>query len=370
MEKRHSATRSSAKRKPFKTALAAFGMSGRVFHAPLITSHPGFELTKVLERSGSRHAMDAYPGVESVTGLEDILSDPAIDLVVINTPEHTHYQMARKALEAGKHVVVEKAFTVTSREARHLIEIARKRRLVLSVFQNSRFHGDFLTITRILKNRVLGRVVECEIHYDRYRPGIQASSWKEKPLPGTGTLYNLGVHMIDQALVLFGWPRAVFCDLGIQRSRGKVPDYFELILYYERLRVILKSSYLVRTSGPRYVLHGTKGSFVKYGTDPQEAMLKAGIRPGTPGWGREPEAYWGKLETEQDGKTSKIIMATLTGSYMEYYDNIWAVMSGAAVLLVKPADAMRNIEIIEAALKSSKTRKVVTLEGPKPVTRG
>lgn len=362
MQNRKHTHNTSAKNIPVRVALAAFGMSGRVFHAPLITSHPDFELTKVLERSGSRHAMDAYPGVESVGSLGDVLSDPAIDLVVINTPEHTHYEMAKKALETGKHVVVEKAFTVTSREARHLIAVAAKRRLVLSVFQNSRFHGDFRTIRQILKDKLLGRVVECEIHYDRYRPGIQASSWKEKSLPGTGTLYNLGVHMIDQALVLFGWPRAVFCDLGIQRSRGKVPDYFELTLYYEGLRVILKSSYLVKTPGPRYILHGTKGSFVKYGTDPQEAMLKAGVRPGASDWGSEPEECWGQLETEIEGMTSKRKVATIRGSYMDYYDNIRKVLRGKATLLVRPEEAMRNIEIIEAALKSNRTRRVVQLD--------
>jgi len=362
MQKKQKIMRPSAAEAPIKTALAAFGMSGQVFHAPLITAHPGFQLVKVLERSGSGNAMEQYPAVKSVCQMGDILADPDIELVVINTPEYTHYALAREALEAGKHVIVEKAFTVTSREGKLLIELAQKQGRMLSVFQNSRFHGDFRTIREIIQARSLGQLVNCEMHYDRYRPTIQPGTWKEKSKPGTGSLYNLGVHMIDQALVLFGWPHALFADVGIQRLRGKVSDYFEVVLYYDQLKVILRSSYLVRIPGPRYILHGTAGSFIKYGSDPQEALLKAGHLPGTENWGTEPEAFWGNLEAMIDGINFKGKVETLRGSYLDYYDNIFEVMRHGSPLLVKPAEALQAIMIIEAALQSNQTRQVVSLD--------
>lgn len=344
-----------------QVGLAAYGMSGKVFHAPLLTAHPGFQLRKVVERS-HRYAEERYPDVEIVKDFRYILEDETIALVIVNTPEHTHFEMAREALLAGKHVVVEKAFTTTSQEAQDLIDLSREKGKMLSVFQNSRWHGDFMTIRKIVENNLLGQLVEYEAHYDRYRNFIQPDSWKEQPGRGVGVLYNLGSHMIDQALLLFGWPQAVMADIRIQRPGGKVDDNFELILFYEQLKVTLKSSYLVREKGPRYQLYGTDGAFIKYGTDPQEALLQAGHSPLSAGWGAEPEQYWGKLNTQLQGLHFEGKIETMHGNYLGYYDNIYAVIREQQALAVKPEQAMQTIAVIEAAMKSNQEKRVVSLE--------
>lgn len=349
---------------PIRVALAAYGLSGRVFHAPLIAAHSGFRLVKVCERAGSRYATQQYPSVRAVRRFDDILNDPDIELVVINTPEDTHYGLAKEALEAGKHVVVEKAFTVTSGEASALMDLAAARGKVLSVFQNSRWHGDFLTVKSLLHQGLLGRVVACGMRFDRYRPAIEAWAWKEAPGPGRGSLYNLGVHLIDQALVLFGWPRSLFADLRIQRTGGQVVDDFELVLDYGNLKVTLGASYLAREPGPRFSLHGTEGSFVKYGTDPQEAMLRQGRSPGEKGWGAEPEEAWGILHVGPEDPVARRKLETVSGSYLVFYENIGAVIREDADLIVKPGEARDAVRIIEAAMQSHAQKRVVELEKP------
>jgi predicted dehydrogenase len=232
---------------------------------------------------------------------------------------------------------------------------------VLSVFQNSRWHGDFLTVQSILDRKLLGRVVACGMRFDRYRPAVQSGVWKEESGPGRGVLYNLGVHLIDQALVLFGWPRSLFADLRIQRVGGKVVDDFEVILDYGDLKVSLGASYLAREPGARFSLHGTEGSFVKYGTDPQEAMLKAGRSPLEEGWGLEPEEAWGLLHTGLEDLVFRGKLQTLRGYYPGYYDNIWAAIRQGAGLIVKPGEAKDAIRIIEAALQSQAQKRVIEL---------
>lgn len=348
---------------PINVALAAYGMSGRVFHAPLITSHDGFKLRKVLERSGTRYSAEKYSFVEVVKEFNHILDDKSIELVVINTPEHTHYDLARQALLTEKHVIIEKAFTTTSAEAQALIELAGQKGRMLSVFQNSRWHSDFLTIRKIIEHNFLGRLIEFEAHYDRYRNFIQPGTWKEEAKPGTGVLYNLGSHMIDQVLVLFGWPQSLFADVRIQRPGGKVDDNFELIFYYaDGFKVTLKSSYLVREAGPRYIIHGTAGSFVKYGADPQEALLKAGKSPLEENWGLEPEEQWGKLNTQFGGLHFEGKIESSRGSYLGFYENIYNVIRNNDELTVKPEQALNTIAIIEAAMKSSKEKQIVLLD--------
>lgn len=350
---------------PINVALVAYGMSGTVFHAPLITSHKGLKLKKVLERSGSQRSREKYPHVEVVKDFQDIIHDEEIELVIVNTPEHTHYDLAKEALLAGKHVVVEKAFTTTAREAQQLIELAGEKGKVLSVFQNSRFHGDFLTIKEIIENKLLGQLVDVEIHYDRFRNFVQPGTWKEEPKPGTGTLYNLGSHMIDQALSLFGWPEALLGDIRIQRPGGKVDDNFEVVMHYKNLKVTLKSSYLVREPGPRYILHGTEGSFVKYGGDTQEAFLKAGGSPLEEGYGVEPEAQWGKLNTQLNGLHFEGNIETNRGSYLDYYDNIYNVIRKDEALLVTAEQARQSIKIIETAIESNEGRCIISLSSNK-----
>jgi scyllo-inositol 2-dehydrogenase (NADP+) len=267
-------------------------MSGLVFHAPLISSNPGFRLHKIVERSTDK-SRERFPQATIVRSFDELLADDSLELIVVNTPNVLHRDMGRRALEAGKHVILEKPMTVTTSEGQELIDLARSRNLVLSVFQNRRWDGDFRTVQQVLQSQVLGHVVDLEAHFDRFRNYIEANTWKEESGPGSGLLYNLGSHMIDQALVLFGKPDAVTGETGIQRPGGQVDDYYHLTLHYPNRRVVLKSSYLVRETGPRFLLHGTQGSFIKSGLDPQEAALKAGLAPGSADWGVEESDTWG-----------------------------------------------------------------------------
>ncbi|MDP4207952.1 MAG: oxidoreductase [Bacteroidota bacterium] len=335
------------------TGLASFGMSGKVFHAPLLSSHHGFRLKTIVERS-KNEARSIYPDVEVVCSFDDLLNDGEIDLIIINTPDHTHAEFVHKALMADKHVIVEKPFTQHVSEAEDLLNLASKKKKLLSVFHNRRWDGDFLTVQKIIQSEALGRLVEFEAHFDRFRNYIQ-DSWKEKACFGTGTLYNLGSHLIDQALVLFGMPEAITADLRILREGGQVDDFFEVIMHYNDVRVALKATYLAKEPSPRYVLHGTKGSFVKYGIDPQEEALKNGRSPLEPDWGIEAEEWWGKLNTDNfQGK-----FQTLPGNYMAFYDNIYDVLVNNGKLAVKPQEAIGVIKVIEAALESSEDRITV-----------
>lgn len=352
----------SSKDSSINVALAAYGMSGTVFHAPLITSHSGFNLRKVLERSGTRRTNERYPYVDVVNDYGEILDDKNIELVVINTPEYTHYELSKQALLAGKNVVVEKAFTTTSKEANSLIELAKEKGKVLSVFQNSRFHGDFLTVKKIIENRLVGQLVEMEVHYDRFRNYIRKNSWKEDAEIGAGTLYNLGSHMIDQVLFLLGMPNSLYGDIRIQRPGGKIDDNFEVIMNYDNVKVTLKTSYLVREQGPRYLLHGTEGSFVKYGADPQEAFLTAGKSPLLPEYGIEPQEQWGKLNSDIGGLHFEGKIETIKGSYLDYYDNIYNAIKNKADLLVKSEEALQTIQVIEAVRESSDEKRVVVFD--------
>jgi scyllo-inositol 2-dehydrogenase (NADP+) len=338
--------------KKIGVGLASYGMSGEVFHAPLLSVHPGFEIVSILERTRSR-SRERYPEVQIVRDYHDLLGDDRIDLVVVNIPDRFHYEMAREALEQGKDVILEKPFVLDSREGDELISLAAERGCLLSVFQNRRWDGDFLTVREIMKKGLLGRLVEYEAHFDRFRNYIQENTWKEDPASGTGTLYNLGSHLIDQALVLFGPPEHVNADIRIQRSGGMVDDAFTLWLGYPEVKVTLKASYLVREPGPRYMLHGTEGSFLKYGIDPQEEALKKGDPPGTPGWGTDPPSGWGRLNTEigpHDGPYE-----TLPGNYGDFYENIYQTLTGKADLAVTAAQANMVIRVIEAAWESNRT---------------
>jgi scyllo-inositol 2-dehydrogenase (NADP+) len=341
-----------------KTALCSFGMSGKVFHAPLLSSHPGFELAAVVERSKDE-ARKIYPAVRIFRSINDILHDNTIELVVVNTPDNTHYQYAKQALEAGKNVVVEKPFTLRSKDAYSLVKLADQKKLMLTVFQNRRWDSDFLTVKKVVEENLLGRLVEFESHFDRYRNFIQSNTWKEKP--GTGTLYNLGSHMIDQALILFGKPEAVMADIRALRTGSEVDDSYQLWLYYPGIRVTLKASYLVREPGPRYILNGTLGSFLKYGIDPQEEALKNGFLPGNPDWGTEPEENWGLLNTEFNNKPIYKKLESLHGNYPGFYDNIYNYLVRGIPLAMHPEESALVIRVIEAAFRSHRLRKAISI---------
>lgn len=347
-------------RNPIKTGLASFGMSSVVFHGPLLKVNPGFNIHKIVERHKD-NSTDNYPEARIVRDFEQLCDDKEIELIIVNTPDPLHYNQARKALNAGKHVVVEKPFTQTHEQALELIKIARRNNLLLSVFQNRRWDGDFLTVKNVIENKLLGRLVDFESHFDRYRNFIQENTWKESANAGAGTLFNLGSHLIDQVLMLFGMPQSVYANIRINRNMGEVDDSFDIFLKYEELRVNTRSSLLVREPGPRYILHGTDGSFLKWGIDPQEQALKDGKLPVNDEWGKEKEEEWGVLNSNVQNLHFKGRIETIPGDYRLFYDNIYSCIREKAELMVKPEEAAEVIRIIEIARQSNEEGREIKL---------
>ena len=342
-----------------RAGLVGFGHGGTIFHAPFLHAIDGLELAAILQRHGDT-AAQAYPGTIVSRTMDDLLAQPNLDLVVISTPPSTHFELAVQALEANKHVVLDKPFVATCDEARQLIELARARHRILSVYQNCRWDGDFQTLQQVLASGELGRLVTVESRYDRYRPGPRTKPWQEKTLPGNGVLHDLAAHLVDQALVLFGTPEAILADVRLERDVAVVNDAFTLCLRYPRLRVWLSSTMLARTAGPRFVAHGTLGSFVKYGLDPQERALQGGAALGGPHWGEDPEANWGTLATTCDGQPVERRIPTLPGDYRKYYENIRDAIWGVAPLAVTAEQGWRTIRLLELALESSAARCAVS----------
>lgn len=345
---------------PINTALCSFGMSGWVFHAPFININPGFNLYAVWERSKNL-AEKKYPNIKTFRTLEDMLANDAVELVVVNTPNYTHYDYTKKALEAGKHVIIEKPFAITSDEGNELITLANKKNLKLSVYQNRRFDSDYKTIKKVLGENLLGDLVEVEMHFDRFKEELSPKVHKETPGPGSGSLYDLGAHLIDQALQLFGMPERLFADIRIARPISQVDDYFELLFYYKKMRVRVKSSYVVREPLPGYIFHGLKGSFIKPKTNVQEESLQAGNIPVGPDWGKEPDSEKGLLHTEIDGKIIREYIPSEQGNYGAYYDGIFQAIRNDKPLPVTAEDGVLVIKIIQAAYKSNESGKVVRL---------
>lgn len=341
-------------------ALLSFGMSGRVFHAPFIEAHPGFTLVGSWERS-NKSIQQFYPQVKSYASLESLLADERVDLVIVNTPTYTHYELTKKVLEAGKHAVVEKAFTATAAEAMELKALAEKMNSKLSVFQNRRWDSDFKTVKHIVDRGVLGNLVEVSFSYDRFNPNLSPKLHKEVPRPGAGVVHDLGPHLIDQALYLFGMPEAVFADISITRPASRVYDYFEILLYYPSWRVRLRAGYFVREPAPSYIIHGTKGSFLKTRADVQEADLQAGKKPLNPDWGVEPKQEQGLLHTEVDGKIIRERIESLPGNYMEYYEGIYQALVHDKQLPVTALDGVQVMRVIDAAFASSEEKRVIEL---------
>ncbi len=347
-----------------KVGLAAFGMSGSVFHAPFLKAHPKFRLTKIVERTKTLSRTN-YPEAIIVRSVDELINDSGIDLVVVNTPDSTHYEYTRKALLAGKHVIVEKPFTTTVKEAEELVEIAGKSGLALSVFQNRRWDADFLTVKEILNKKMLGNLVEFESTFARYRNFIKPDTWKESGNLGGGLTYNLGAHLIDQAVELFGMPEAIFATIATLRKGGMVDDYFMIHLLRPRMnpkiKVTLKASYLMCEPEPRFILHGTEGSFIKYGVDNQEEALISGKLPTGAGWGKDKKHQWGTLHTCTQGKVQRYPYPNVPGNYEGFYNNIYEHIAGKAPLLTSGKDNIRIIKLIEAAYRSQKENAVITL---------
>ena len=333
----------------FNVGLIGFGLAGRAFHAPLIAATPALRL-KAVVTSRADEVASLYPGVEVTPSPEALLADAAIDVVVVATPNDTHAPLARAALEAGKHVVVDKPFALTAADARALTALADAQGRMLTVFHNRRWDADFRTVEQLLRDDTLGEVQLAELRWDRFRPAIK-HGWRETARPGGGLLADLGPHLLDQALRLFGRPEAVSADIIRQRAEAQVDDYFELTLHYGARRVIVGAASLVAAARPRFALHGTRGSFVKHGIDPQEAVLRAGGRPTDPGYGEEPETAWGLL-IDDNGSERRI--PSLAGEWPRFYEQVAAAIAGEAPAPVLPADAIAGLDLLELARQSAR----------------
>jgi scyllo-inositol 2-dehydrogenase (NADP+) len=346
--------------------LVGYGISAKVFHAPFIATNRNFQLVSVVERH-KQESKENFPQVQVVRSIDELLQNDAIDLVVITTPNETHFPYAKAALEAGKHVTLEKPVTTSSEEAKQLMEIARRSGKVLSVYQNRRYVSDFLTIKEILDKKLLGDVHTFEGHYDRYRAEARPQAWREHVLPGSGILFDLGPHLLDQVLYLFGIPNTIAADIRMQRPHAKVDDYFDLRLDYGFLKVILQAGMLVREPGPRYLIHGTKGSFVKWGEDPQEALLRAGVLPVGDNWGKEKEDIYGMLNTELDGNIVREKYASHKGDYAAYYKNLYETIVKGKPVRERIEHGYNTIRLIELANESHRKQCTIVCSGLLPV---
>jgi scyllo-inositol 2-dehydrogenase (NADP+) len=326
-----------------RTALIGRGMAGTVFHAPLIRAVPELELAAV---AGSADAAAA-------------IADPATDLVVVATPNSTHFPLAAAALEAGKHVVIDKPFAVTSAEADALIALAAERGRMLTVFHNRRWDGDFMSVRALVEAGRLGEVALFEAHWDRFRPAIK-QGWRETEGEGTGLFFDLGPHMIDQALQLFGPPEAVTADIAVQRAAARVDDYFHVTLRYGRMRAILSASTLSAKPRPRFLIFGSEGAFEKHGLDPQEAALKAGGVPEDPGFGEDEPRLHGVF-TDAQGISETV--PTVRGRYLSFYEGVAEAILRGGAPPVDPADARLGLRIVELARLSAAEGRTVSLDG-------
>ena len=345
--------------KDLQVGLIGYGMGGQVFHAPFIDVVSGMQLAMIRETNPSHISLakERYPHVQIVSQSEEILKNESIDLVVVATPNKMHFPLAKEALLAGKHVLVEKPFTVTTKEADELIALAAQENLLLTVNQNRRWDSDFMTVRSVIESGKLGRLVEYEVHYDRYLNALRPDTWKEEGSLGTGFLYDLGSHIIDQVLLLFGLPEEVTGFIGKQRDNSRIVDSFEIILGYSGLKVTLKSGFLVKAHLPKYILLGTEGSFIKYGLDVQEDALKEGTIPtDEETWRKEPEDIWGTIDTESEGQS---VVESLPGNYKALYENLVLALRGDQELAVQPFQARNVIRIIELAMQSSEEKRTL-----------
>src|SRR5436190_614606 len=333
--------------------LVGFGFAGKVFHAPVIRAVDGLRLSTIVQRHGPPDS--TYLDVEFVRSVDELLTRK-IDLVVVATPNTSHHSIAKQALLAGRHVVVDKPFTTVLTEAKELVQVAKQQGRIVTVYQDRRYTGDFETVQQVVAEGALGRVVSYESHFDRFRPEQkQPQAWREEPLPGSGVWFDIGPHLVDQALLLFGVPDAISADIRIERDGGRIDDAFDVTLHYPTVRAVLRASMLRQPVGPTWIVNGTKGSFVKYGMDPQEVALKEGRTPDEPEWDTDPPELYGKLITADATRT----VPTLRSSFARYYENVRDAMLGKTALAVSPEwslDVMRGLVL---AAESSQTRRVM-----------
>lgn len=341
--------------------LVGFGLAGRSFHAPVICAVPGLRLAAIVQRNGNEAATQ-YPDVRIVRTLVELLSISQIRLVVIATPNDSHFQLAHRCLAGGRDVLVDKPFTTTLEKANTLVQLAKKQGRLITVYQNRRYDGDFQAIQQLVASGALGRIVRFESNYDRYRPQLRPGAWREKSGPGSGIFFDIAPHLIDHALLLFGMPEAVTADIRIEREGAVADDAFDLALHYPRgLRVDLRSSILAVTTRPRFLLHGTNGSFIKQSFDPQEYNLRHGRIPTDTAWGAEPEENWGLLTLSENGALIQRRIPSANCDYRDFYVNLLDAILGKSPLAVTPEWALDVMRLLELARQSSNERRTISI---------
>jgi scyllo-inositol 2-dehydrogenase (NADP+) len=341
--------------------LIGFGLAGRSFHAPVISAVPGLRLAAIVQRHGDE-ASSLYPSARIVRDLEELLELPEIRLIVVATPNDTHFPFAQKCLEAGRDVVVDKPFTSTLAEAQTLVRLARERARFITVYQNRRFDGDFQSVQEVAASGILGRIVRFESNYDRFRPQLKVGAWRERSGPGTGILSDLAPHLIDCALLLFGLPEAVTADIRSEREDAVTDDSFDLTLRYrDGVRAVLRATMLAAASRPRFILHGTRGAYIKGAFDWQEPKLRAGRIP----WEETPtpaevEQNSGVLTlANPDGPVTERRVPPGTRDFRDFYANVRDVLLGKATPAVSPEHALNVMGILELARESSAARRTI-----------
>lgn len=332
---------------PIKTGILSFGMSGKVFHAPFLHAHPGFDLIAVTERSAKK-AVEQYPYVQSYDSVDELLADESLELIVVNTPNHLHAEHALKAMQAGKHVLMEKPFATSLEEANRLFETAKACGVRLLPYQNRRYDTDFKDVRQIVKSGTLGRLVEVHIRFDRYRPEIGPKKFKEEPVPGSGLLYDLGPHLLDQVLCLFGKPTSWHKTLGHFRENTRVDDFFHMQLSYaDGKQVFVTADMLTVEAPPAYRIQGSLGSFVKYRTDPQEAQLLAGMTPLQPTYGCETPGDEGRLVYMDDRGQKMVNNRPLQqSSYMQVFEDVFRTLRYGAEYPVRQEEILWQLDIL------------------------
>jgi scyllo-inositol 2-dehydrogenase (NADP+) len=343
---------------PINTAIIGFGLSGQAFHAPFILSNPGFKLCSIVTSQKSENRR--FKDVKFTANFEEILRDPSIELVIIATPDFLHFEQAKKALLAGKHVIVEKPFTTNSQQAEELIKISHKTGKQVFPYQNRRFDSDFLTIKHLISEGYFGEITHFESRFERYSPEIKRAAWKFENESG-GLLFDLGIHLIDQAVQLFGMADGIYCRLFDQRKTGRSNDSFDISLIYKDLNVSLSAGLLCREPAPRFIIHGTKGSFIKYGTDMQETRLRKGILPHKSVFGDELRRDFGILNSSAFQKEFKGKYPSLPGSYMSFFENVFEILRNDEKPLITTEEALYNIRLLEAAKNSHKNMQVADI---------
>jgi scyllo-inositol 2-dehydrogenase (NADP+) len=342
-----------------RVGLIGFGLAGQAFHAPVIVGVPGMELACILERHGSR-ARERYPKVRVARTLDELLSDRTIGLCVVATPNDSHFSYTKACLEAGRDVVVDKPFTPTMAEAEELVALAAARGRLLTVYQDRRWDGVFQTVKKLVASGELGAIAEYEARFDRFRLKPRMN-WREQAgFPAAGVLWDLGPHLIDGALVLFGEPDSITAKALCQRPAAVVDDAFDVHMDYPRMRATLRARIIAYAPGPHVLIHGTAGSFVKYGIDPQEEILRSSPSPDGnlwgPDWGLEPEERWGTLSLV-NGQVRKV--KTERGDYRRFYANVLDAIEKRAPLDVTPDQALRVMRALLLAHKSSREGRTV-----------